>query len=251
MKIGKVETYINEITDSGKGVFMALIDPDEQSPEKAVESAKIMEEGGADLILLGGSTGLKHAIVDETAKMIRESVKIPIHVFPGGITNVTGHADSIYFMSLLNSKNPYWISNVQSLGSIAIDTLNIEPLPTAYLIFEPGKTVGMVGEANLLPRDKPEMAVGYTLAAQYFGMRFVILESGSGAPEPVPLNTISKLREKTEMNIIIAGGVKTPEQARELIKAGAHGIHIGTALEGENNCSLEKVRAFAKAIHLE
>jgi len=249
--IGKVETYINSIIDSGKGVFMALIDPDEQDPQKAVETAKLMVEGGADIIMLGGSTGLKTDVVDETARQIKECINIPLHLFPGSLNNVTSYADSLYFMSLLNSNNPYWISNVQSQASNMIKKMGLEPIPTAYLVFEPGQTVGRVGEADLLPRNNAKIAVGYSLAAQYFGMRFVILESGSGAPSPVPIDLIAKIRANCSLRIVVAGGVKTPSQARELIKAGAHCIHVGTVLEGDNNRSLDKVKAFAKAIHME
>ena len=248
MKIGKVEKIITQNIEDGKGVFMGLIDPDKQSPEKGLEIALQMEEGGADIIMLGGSIGAQGPVLDETAKMIKKNVKIPLHVFPGNVGNVTSYADSIYFMSLLNSKNPYWIAGAQSLAAPLIKQSHLEPLPTAYLIFEPGETVGRVGEANLLPRDKPDLAVAYSLAAQYLGIRFVILESGSGAPEHVPASIVKAVREYTDLIIVVAGGVKTPEQARELVEAGANCIHIGTQIE---NGGVENIKAFSKAIHLE
>jgi len=247
-KIGKVEKHINEIVDSGKGVLMGLIDPDKQDPHKGLELAKIMCEGGADVIMLGGSIGVQGPVLDETAKMIKESCNIPLHIFPGNVGNVTKHADSIYFMSLMNSKNPYWITGAQTLGAHIIKEFGIEAIPTAYLIFEPGQTVGWVGEANLIPRDKPEIAVAYAQAAEYLGKRFVILESGSGSPVHVPLETVSLIRKTTDINIVIAGGVKTPEQARELVLAGANCIHIGTKIEEASN-PLERVKQFAEAIH--
>ena len=52
----------------------------------------------------------------------------------------------------------------------------------------------------------------------------------------------------TDINIVIAGGVKTPEHARNLMKAGANCIHIGTKIEDEKN-PLEAAKRFAKAIH--
>lgn len=251
MKIGKVEQHINDIINSGKGVFMPLIDPEKQTPEEALKTAKIFEEGGADLILIGGSTGLRNNVVSDTAKLIKENVNLPVHLFPGNVSNTTMNADSIYFMSLLNSKNPYWISGIQSLGAVAIKKMMLETIPTAYLVFEPGETVGRISESNLLPTNRTELAIGYSLAAQYMGMRFVILESGSGAPEPVPLHIVTDIKRNCDnIKIVIAGGVKTPEQARSLIKAGAHCIHVGTCLEGEN-CKLETVKAFATGIHLE
>jgi len=250
MKIGKVEKHINDIIDSGKGVFMGLIDPDKQDPQKGLELAKLMHEGGADIIMLGGSIGAHGNVLEETAKLIKENIDIPLHIFPGNVSAVTQHADSLYFMSLLNSNNPYWITGAQSLGASVVKQNSIEPIPTAYLIFEPGETVGKVGEATLLSRDNPDLAVAYSLAAQFMGMRFIILESGSGAPSPVPSDIVSAIRKVCDMNIVIAGGVKTPEQARSLIKAGANCIHIGTKIEEAEN-PLEKVKEFARAIHLE
>jgi len=248
MEPGRVERIIDEINAKGKGVFMALIDPDKQSPEKGLELAKLMEEGGADVVMLGGSIGAQGSVVDDTARLIKENVKIPLHVFPGNVGNVTRHADSIYFMSLLNSNNPYWISGAQSLGAPVIKQSRIEAIPTAYLVFEPGMTVGKVGEAKLLPKDKPDLAIAYSIAAEFLGMRFVILESGSGAPEPVPPEIVKAVKKVTGLKIVAAGGVKTPEQARALVEAGADCIHIGTKIE---DGGLEKIRAFAKAIHLE
>lgn len=248
MKPGKVEQYIADKSSSGKGVFMGLIDPEKQTPEKALQIAQVLEEGGADLVLLGGSIGAQGAVVDQTAKLIKEFISLPLHIFPGNVGNLTPHADSVYFMSLLNSKNPYWVSGAQSLGAPIVKQTGLETIPTAYLVFEPGETVGRVGEANLLPRDKPDLAVAYSLAAQYLGMRFVILESGSGAPAPVPPEIVRAVRAATDLTIVVAGGVKTPEQARALVEAGANCIHIGTQIE---HSSLDQIREFAKAIHLE
>lgn len=245
---GKVEKYMDSIITSGSGVFMGLIDPEKHTPEKGAELARMMYDGGADVIMLGGSIGAQGKDLDEMAKLIKENVSVPLHLFPGNVSNITNYADSTYFMSLLNSKNPYWITGAQSLGAPMVMKYNIEAIPTAYLVFEPGQTVGYVGEAKLLPRDKADVPLAYALAAQYMGMRFVILESGSGAPGPVPIQIVSAIRKATDVNIVIAGGVKTPQHASELVKAGANCIHIGTKIENDKN-PLDQVRKFAKAIH--
>ncbi len=248
IKLGKVETQINKMIDSGRGVFMGLIDPDKQEPGKALKLAKVMCEGGADIIMLGGSIGAQGHVLDDTAKLIKENVNVPLHIFPGNVSNITKFADSMYFMSLMNSKNPYWISGAQALGAPVVRKYDIEVIPTGYLVFEPGQTVGYVGEANLLPREKIDLAVAYSMAAQYMGMRFVILESGSGAPAPVPTEMVSAIRKTCKLNIVIAGGVKTPEQAGKLIASGANCIHVGTRIEESPN-PLESVKSFARAIH--
>lgn len=248
MDFGPVESLISSRKKEGKGVFMGLIDPEKQAPDKALELARKLEEGGADVIMLGGSIGAQGSVVENSARLIKEHVSLPLHIFPGNVGNVTEYADSIYFMSLLNSKNPYWITGAQSLGAPIIKKSKLEAIPTAYLVFEPGETVGRVGEVNLLPRDKADLAVAYALASQYLGMRFVILESGSGAKEHVPLEIVTAVRKATSLTIVVAGGVKTPEQARALVEAGAHCVHIGTLIE---DGSPDRIKAFAKAIHLE
>ncbi|RLJ09788.1 MAG: geranylgeranylglyceryl/heptaprenylglyceryl phosphate synthase, partial [Candidatus Aenigmatarchaeota archaeon] len=126
MHPGKVERYINEIIDSGKGVFMGLIDPDKQGPEESARLARLMEEGGADIVMLGGSIGVQGTTLDETAKLIKENISIPLHLFPGNVGNVTKYADSIYFMSLMNSKNPSWITGAQTLAAPLIKQYGIE-----------------------------------------------------------------------------------------------------------------------------
>lgn len=248
MDKGCVERYIDSIISSGRGVLMGLVDPDKQNPKKGMNLAKQMCEGGADIIMIGGSTGVEGKELDDTAKMIKEQVNVPVHLFPGNVGNITKYADSTYFMSLLNSRNRYWITGAQKLGAPLVQQCGIEAIPAGYLVFEPGQTVGRVGEADLIPRSGDKEAVAYSLAAMYMGMRFVILESGSGAPEPVPANIVSAIRKLCNINIVVAGGVKTPEQARSLIDAGANCIHIGTSIEKSND-PLETTRAFAKAMH--
>lgn len=251
MKIGKTEKHINDIIERGSGVFMGLIDPDplKHTPESAVKLAKDLDEGGADVIMLGGSIGAQGPFLDNIAKLIKENTDIPLHLFPGNIGTVTKYADSIYFMSLLNSKNPYWIAGAPILGAPTIKKYKVEPIPTAYLVFEPGQTVGWIGESRLIPKNKPDIAVIYAMAAQYMGMRFAILESGSGAPDSVSPKLVSVVRKNVDINIVIAGGVKTPSHARDLIKSGANCIHVGTKIEDYKN-PLDRIKMFANAIHL-
>lgn len=244
---GKVEQYIRDIRAQGKGVFMGLLDPGKYAPEKTVSIAKSMYEGGADIIMLGGSMGTE-SLLNICAREIKQACPIPLHLFTGNATALSKYADSIYFMSVLNSENSYWISGVQAIGAEFVKKNRVEALPTAYIIFEPGRTVGWVSEANLLPRDKPEMAVSYAEAAECLGMRFIILESGSGSPVHVPLEVVRAVRKATDLIIVIAGGVKTPEQARALIEAGADCIHIGTKIE-DAEAPLAMTKEFAAAIH--
>ena len=64
MKI--VEEQIREILKTRK-IHFTLIDPDEQTPESALEIAKLAIEGGTDGIMIGGST-VNNEEVDLTCK---------------------------------------------------------------------------------------------------------------------------------------------------------------------------------------
>jgi phosphoglycerol geranylgeranyltransferase len=96
---------------------------------------------------------------------------------------------------------------------------------------EPGEAVGWIGEADLIPRRKPKIAAAYALAAQYMGMDLVYFEAGSGAPEPVPEQMIALVKKTVDIPVIVGGGIRTPEQAAAVIKAGANIVVTGTVIE--------------------
>jgi phosphoglycerol geranylgeranyltransferase len=232
MKQGRVEKYINEKIEKDGGILSVIIDPvDYPTTEKAVNTAITAHRAGADIIAVGGSIGAQGKLLDTVTKMIKEKVNTPVVLFPGNIATITPYADAIYFMSLLNSRNPYWISQAQTLAAPLIKQLNVEPLPIGYIVVEPGGTVGWVGDVNAVPRNKPQIAAALALAGQYNGNRIIFTDAGSAAYEPVPVEIVSAVSRAIDVPYLVAGGVGTPRQASEIIKAGADWIQIGTAAE--------------------
>ncbi|MFH0885205.1 MAG: geranylgeranylglyceryl/heptaprenylglyceryl phosphate synthase [Candidatus Micrarchaeota archaeon] len=246
--IGKTERYIHEELAARKGLLFALIDPlDYKSLADAVKTAKNADEGGADLILIGGSTGVQGEVLDSVAKEIKHAVSKPVVLFPGNIGTLTKYADAVYFMSMLNSRNTYWISEAQVLAAPMVRHYGIEPLPVAYVVVEPGGTVGWVGDAKRIPREKPKIAAAFGMAAECMGFRFFITDAGSN-PESghIPLEMVSAVRSSITIPYIAAGGIRTSEQAKNVIKAGADIIQVGTAFEKEN--SVQKIKDMVKAV---
>ncbi len=252
MNFGKVETYLREKRKDQGCYLMTLIDPPDQTPEQAGKMAKEAEEGGSDIILVGGSASAQGEVLDTCIRHIKEHCSLPVLLFPGNIGTTSKHADAIYFMSLLNSRNPYWISQAQVLASLIVKKGGIEAIPTAYLVVEPGQAVGYIGDANLLPRNKPYIAAQYALAAEMMGMRIVLTDSGSGAPSPVDPAFARAVRSMISPETLYhyGGGVRTPEQAAGLVKAGANGIQIGTVFEKVSDLGT-KVEKFSKAMRAE
>lgn len=243
MKMGKVEKYIYDHKKRGEPMLFILIDPcDHPSPEDAAKAAKAAEDGGSQLILVGGSIGAQGSLMDETTRLIKEAVSVPVNIFPGNNASITRHADSIYFYSLLNSRNAYWTTMAQTTGAPVIKRMGIEPLPTGYIVVAPGGTVGWVADVNLVPRNRPGIAAALAMAGEYMGNRLLLTDAGS-APEEghMPLEMIKAVRQAISIPYIVGGGVSTPEQAKKVVKAGADAIQVGTAIE--NN---QKVRDTAK-----
>jgi len=228
-----VHDYLQEKIKKGEKLLFAVIDPiDYPSIEKAVETAGKAEEAGFDALLVGGSTEVQGYILDETVKRIKQNFSLPVILFPGNIGTLTPHADALYFMSLLNSRNAYWITKAQLLALPVIKRMGLEILSTAYVVVEPGGTVGWVGDADLIPRNKPKILAGFAMLAQEIGYKYFLMDVGSNAPEHVPLEAISLVKKAApDITVIVAGGVKTPEQLREIYKAGADIVQIGTVLE--------------------
>jgi phosphoglycerol geranylgeranyltransferase len=249
--VGKVEKYYREKLSSQGAMLCSLIDPDKSFMEKGVAIAKSSYEAGADVILIGGSIGAQGNAVDETVRRIKEEVPIPIVLFPGNISGLTAYADAVYFMHMLNSRDVYWLSTAQIQAAPVVAKLGIEPIATTYLVVEPGRAVGWIGNANLLPRDRPDLGAACALSARFSGSHVLIADSGSGAPSPAPLPLIQGMAKACadEVMLFSAGGVRTPAQAAAQIKAGACGIQVGTAFEVGDVSS--KIKRMVRAVRAE
>src|SRR3989442_15746396 len=90
---------------------------------------------------------------------------------------------------------------------------------------------GEIGDAELISRNSPTVAVQYALAAQMLGMKLVYLEAGSGSPEPVPAKVIRAVRDAIDIPVVVGGGIRTPEAAKAVAAAGADVVVTGTIVE--------------------
>jgi len=229
-KIGKTEKRIYEKLESDGFVYFVLVDP--EKPGDLVSLSKIAQELGVTAIMVGGSTAQLSIDYEEVISKIKHESSIPVIIFPSGTASIARGADAIWFMSLLNSDDLFYVIGAQYLGIGAIRSLRLEPIPLAYIIVGYGGTVGFVGRARPIPYERPELAAGYAMAAEALGFRFVYFEGGSGAPRHIPPEFISYVRRFVSIPIIVGGGITNGAIAKELIAAGADGIVTGNVLEG-------------------
>lgn len=244
----QVEEYLNRIAESEGTVHLTLIDPASQTPEQAAEIAHAASLGGTDAIMVGGSTGAGGVVLDQTLLRIKEKTDKPTILFPGNAGGVSRYADAIFFMSLLNSRDISFITTNQVMGAPVVYRSGIEPISMAYLVVEPGGTVGWVGDAKLLPKHKPELAVAYALAGKYLGMHYTYLEAGSGADAPVTPEMIGAVKHVLGDNkLIVGGGIRDGKTAKLCALAGADMIVTGTILEESSNVTA-KIEELVSAI---
>ena len=231
----------------GAGYFV-LIDPDQWPPEEIGQVARRAEAGGADAILVGGSLLLSSSF-DEIVKIIQEQVGIPVIIFPGSTTQVSRYADAVFFLSLLSGRNPTYLVGEQVRAAPVIKALQIEPISVGYMLIESGTSTSAEFMSNTrpIPRAKSDIAKATALTAEYFGMKMVYLEAGSGAEQSVPDEMISQVCHYISAPVIVGGGIRTPEQAARKVAAGASFVVTGNVLE--NVAGRDLVPAFADAVH--
>ena len=92
-----------------------------------------------------------------------------------------------------------------------------------------------MGRAFPIPYNKPELIVAYALAAQYFGMRFVYLEAGSGARYSMPVEIIKMVKSFVDITLVVGGGIRNSDQVRTIVDAGANIVVTGTITEKCSN----------------
>lgn len=216
-------------------LHMTLIDPASQPPEKSALIAKEADKAGSDFIMIGGSTEIDHEKMSDTIDRIKEATDLKVIIFPGSASMISDRADAIYFMSLMNSKKREYLMEHQVKAAPFLKSMGIETISMGYLVFDPGMTVGRVGDAELIGREDVETADSYALAAEMFGMKLLYLEAGSGSPTHVSEKVISGIKKFLNIPLIVGGGIRTVAAAESVVRAGADIVVTGTIAEKAKN----------------
>jgi len=213
-------------------LLAVLIDPDNAQPEALAYRIQLAHAAGCNWVLLGGSF-LGQGKVETAAAHIRRLTSLPLVLFPGGPEQLTGQADGVLLLSLISGRNPELLIGQHVKAAPRLEQLDIEILPTGYLLVDTGKptTASYMSGTAPLPADKPELAAYTALAGQQLGLQCIYLDAGSGAIAPPPLAMVQAIAHRTRLPLIVGGGIRNAEQAAALYEAGANLVVVGTALE--------------------
>lgn len=229
--LGKVEAYLLRLLEDKGALHITLIDPDKTSPSMASSLAKVAIKCGSAAIMIGGTLGVSERVMDETVLAVKREIKAPVILFPSNVSSISRYADALWFMSLLNSANTYYVIDAQVQGACIVKKYGIEPIPLGYIILGDGGAAGFIGQVRPIPVERADIAMMYSLAAQYLGFRFVYLEGGSGAKRPLPEALISRVKGAINVPLIVGGGIRTKRDAKTVVSAGADIVVTGTVVE--------------------
>jgi putative glycerol-1-phosphate prenyltransferase len=226
-----------------------LVDPDRLPRERAASYAARCSNAGADAILVGTSLMMGDGFSDYVASIRSSSGDLPVIIFPGHTAQDTASADAILFLSLFSGRNPDLLVGEQVRSAPVIRGIGLEAISTAYLLIESGRitSVEYMSNTKPIPSNKPEIAVAHAIAAEMFGMKFIYLEAGSGAEYAVPEEIIKRVVSAVNIPVIVGGGIRNPETARDKVRAGASFVVVGNHLEQHE--SIDELVRFADAIH--
>lgn len=230
-KLFKNNKILNQFA-SRKGQIAVLIDPDKFSDALDLKNLlKKIHFAKVDYIFVGGSTVSRNTFID-VIKLIKENCNIPVIIFPGGSHQISEDADALLYLSLLSGRNPDYLIGQHVLSAHEVYDMNVEVIPTAYLLIEGGtkSSVAYVSQTTPIPSDKETIIINTAKAGILQGKKLLYLDAGSGAKNHVPKEIVNKLTE-LETPIIIGGGVRSKESIEELSQANV--VVIGNKIEEE------------------
>jgi len=221
---------------SNKKQFAVLVDPDKYDSPKLLDLVAMAREAAVSWFFVGGSL-LSEGNLDLTIRVIKDNCNIPVVIFPGDEMQINSRADALLLLSLISGRNPDLLIGKHVIAAPYLKRSGLEILPTGYMLVDSGRPTTALYMSNSLPipHDKDDIAVSTAMAGEMLGLKLIYMDGGSGAEMPVSSSMIEKVKQHISIPLIVGGGIRTPETASELFRAGADIIVVGNAIETDQS----------------
>ncbi|RKY70019.1 MAG: geranylgeranylglyceryl/heptaprenylglyceryl phosphate synthase, partial [Candidatus Latescibacterota bacterium] len=117
------EVLMQVKAEKGAGYFV-LLDPDRSDDEAVVEIATECRDAGVDAILVGSSM-LLSVRFEHIIALIKRTVDLPLIISPGGVGQISRHADALFFYSLISGRNPELLIGQQVKAAPVLKAYNL------------------------------------------------------------------------------------------------------------------------------
>ena len=229
-------SVLQKITNA-VGKIAVLIDPEKKATEEdLIPLLRKINTSKIDFIFIGGSTE-KKINLDSIISIIKHHTNLPVIIFPGNYSQVSSFADAILFLTFLSSKNPKYLIEQQIKSAPLVFNSKIEVLPTGYVLLDgenESSTSKLTGVKPLKITNKKNL-LNISLAGKFSGKKILLFDNGSGAKKSIQNSYIKEIKSKTELPIIVGGGIKSTKEIITLKKLGVNIIIVGNIIE--NNLS--------------
>ncbi|MFT5917333.1 MAG: putative glycerol-1-phosphate prenyltransferase [Flammeovirgaceae bacterium] len=227
-----VHKILQHSKNVGKKSFAILIDPDKADGQFCEYLLELAKNTPPDFFFIGGSL-ITSGKLETVISLIKTNTDIPIVIFPGSNLHISEQADGILFLSLISGRNPEYLIGQHVIAAPILKQSKLEVISTGYMLVNCGNqtTVSYISNTTPIPYDKPEIAAATAMAGEMLGLKVIFMDGGSGALKPISQETIHAVSKYVELPIIVGGGIRNYEQAKQAFSAGADLIVVGTAIE--------------------
>jgi phosphoglycerol geranylgeranyltransferase len=224
-----------------KKSIAVLIDPDKVDDSNQLQLLiNMASENCIDFFFVGGSL-VTTTNLSDVVKQIKDSVTLPVVLFPGNSIQIEPNADALLFLSLISGRNPELLIGQHVVAAPIIRNTKIEVISTGYMLINSGRitSVAYVSNTTPIPDDKYSLAACTAMAGEMLGQQVIYMDAGSGAESPINAKMISAVRKAVKIPLIIGGGLNSTRKAISALEAGADTIVIGNALENNPDLLIE------------
>lgn len=233
-KVQDIYKQIQLAKIENRKLLAILLDPDKINWQNLGSLLLKISQSPATHIFVGGSL-VESTILEDLVFQLKLKTNLPIIIFPGDPSQISGQADAILFLSLLSGRNPDYLIEYQVQAAPILKKMNLEIIPTGYLLIESGNetAVARVSKTKPIDRTNFDLALATAQAGEMLGNKLIYLEAGSGAKQPVPLEMIRLISQNVHIPIIVGGGIVALSQIQKAYEMGADLVVIGTAFEND------------------